>query len=97
MDDSQICRRRGETQWPSTDQAENINEIIQKRIDRYLSTTIEELGAQTSTALETWISENITEYAGENPVPKDRAELRSWYLFWLALFPGVDVPKHPCE
>lgn len=97
MDDSQICKRLSETQWPSTVQAENINEIIQKRIDKYLSATKQELGTQIITALETWISENITEYVGENPTPRDQAELRGWYLFWLALFPTVDVPKHPCE
>jgi hypothetical protein len=97
-DPSEICGAVLPAQWPGIDQAENINETIQKRINKNLSARGYQLLLQrTKDALELWVSANITEYVGDSPTSQDLLELRNWYLIWLALFPGVAVPSNPCK
>lgn len=85
-------------QWPGIDQAENINETIQERITINLTARgYQQLPQTTKDALNIWVSANITEYVSDSPTPQDLLELKNWYLIWLALFPGIVVPTHPCK
>jgi len=93
-----MCNVKPEEEWPGTGEAENVNDKIQERIRKNLSARgYQELAQSTKDALVLWISVNITEYVGENPTSQDRQELKNWYLIWLALFPGIPVPNHPCK
>jgi hypothetical protein len=93
-----MCDVKPELEWPGTGEAENINDKIQERVDKKLSARgYQELEPSTKNALVLWVSANITEYVGDNPTTQDKQELKNWYLIWLALFPGVPVPSHPCK
>jgi len=85
-------------QWPGINQAENINETIQERITAILTARgFHQLPQTTKDAVNLWVSANITEYVSDSPTPQDMLELKNWYLMWLALFPGIAVPVHPCK
>lgn len=81
-------------QWPSVNQAENINEEIQQRIDKYLKDKLSEANEKE---MRTWISNCIVEFAGTDHDKKDENELRIWYIYWFSLFPGIQIPTHPCK
>ncbi|KAH8671902.1 hypothetical protein BGZ60DRAFT_22954 [Tricladium varicosporioides] len=85
-------------QWPGTGQAENINETIRQRISSILTSRGYYMLLQaTKSAIDLWVDANIVEYAGTSALHKDRLELKNWYLIWLALFPDIPAPTHPCE
>ena len=92
------CQAVLQDYWPGIHQAININETIQKRIDLKLSADgFDKLPQTTKDALHIWVEANIEEYVGNSPSSQERRELKNWYLIWLALFPGVEVPHNPCE
>lgn len=98
LDPSLMCTVRDDLLWPGTIQAEGINDFIEERIKKFRKPAFQKrLSDDTQVALNTWVRANVTEYVGTNFTKHDELELRNWYLIWLALFPGVDVPPHPCE
>ncbi|KAH8802661.1 hypothetical protein F5884DRAFT_755977 [Xylogone sp. PMI_703] len=99
VDVSEMCHVIPEDAWPTTHQTESIDKKVKDRINEKLSARgYQQLDSATKFAIESWISANITEYVGENPLQQDKLALRNWYLVWLTLFPGVPVPSHPfCE
>lgn len=92
------CQAVMQDYWPGIHQAININETIQRRIDLKLSADgFDKLPQTTKDALHIWVEANIEEYVGNGASSQERRELKNWYLIWLALFPGVEVPLNPCE
>jgi hypothetical protein len=93
-----MCTVRDDLQWPGTIQAEGINDFIEERIKTFRKSAFQKrLSDDTQVALNTWVRANVTEYVGTDFTEQDELELKNWYLIWLALFPHVDVPPHPCE
>jgi hypothetical protein len=98
LEPSQMCETIAEERWSITDHAEGISYVMQKRIRWNLSPRGQQaLSEETRAALEIWVQTNITEYVGDKRTAQDELELKNWYLIWLALFPGINVPSHPCK